>query len=411
MAGKTLPGIGDEDESGEREGTPGGGTPTASNTPARSTDRMPMYSGPTVIDEDKVAEGLKKLRSLDEPLGPVTSAIPPGTPTLKEGVAVGYTPTPVTPAVPSALELLRSRGTAHGHALSTPAVGQGLVPMAVDDRMKGTLLGHSLHLPDLPEVVEENRTADVRSIDRVASSGRLTPGEMHTDFSHGDARFFESDPLNTEFEPEHPKTNLMRRGVIFVAIMSIFVVAAIAYVGVRKPDKAPSLPVETQEVPATHAPEATPPTTTIPSSAAVADNPAIPVGSAAPTSAAAAPAPVVPAPAATPAEQVQEEAKPDPAAAALRNESPSAKLQREAAEAEAIKAAKPASRSGSVRPSRNAAANAAANTSSNAASAARAGRTPSVAPSGHQNVSAKPAPAGRHAKVEDDPDGTLPLSD
>src|SRR6185436_11794039 len=166
--------------------------------------------------------------------------------TLKEGIPVvgGGTgaATTVTPAV-AAAELLRSRGTAHGHALSTPAIAQALMPATVDDRMKGTLLGHSLHLPDLPDPGEESRPAEVRSvaleaIGQVGQAGSLRRSEMHApDFSHGDAHFFESEPLNTELEPEHkPRANLMFRGVVFFAVVSVFVVAAFAWVNARKSD-------------------------------------------------------------------------------------------------------------------------------------------------------------------------------
>src|SRR5580692_5115360 len=133
MAGKTLTGIG-EDESGKHElaadpsdsdvhevtgptdplrgSTARPTDPTPLAIP-RSTDPLPMSTiigaapffglpelsadtAPTV-DEDKVAEGLKKLRSLDEPLGPIPSSMP----TLKEGIpAYGAgPPTPPTPAV------------------------------------------------------------------------------------------------------------------------------------------------------------------------------------------------------------------------------------------------------------------------------------------------------------------------
>jgi len=98
MAGKTLPGIGD-DESGEHEAGdvdaadrsgPSRLTSPDAPTVVRTTDRMPLsmpvasFGGPTLVDDDKVAEGLKRLRSLDEPLGslptPTTTAT---TPTMK----------------------------------------------------------------------------------------------------------------------------------------------------------------------------------------------------------------------------------------------------------------------------------------------------------------------------------------
>src|SRR6185369_5288239 len=48
-----------------------GKTPPADSAAPRP-DRVTAYSGPTVVDDDKVAEGLKKLRSLDDSLGPLT---------------------------------------------------------------------------------------------------------------------------------------------------------------------------------------------------------------------------------------------------------------------------------------------------------------------------------------------------
>src|SRR5258708_19316223 len=97
MAGKTLSGIG-EDESGKHELAMDESGPSRrqDKTPSpRSTDRLPMSTiigGPVpsqmpVVDEDKVAEGLKKLRSLDEPLG--ISTLPPSPspkPTPKEAI-------------------------------------------------------------------------------------------------------------------------------------------------------------------------------------------------------------------------------------------------------------------------------------------------------------------------------------
>ena len=118
MAGKTLTGIG-EDESGRHElGTdtsdPAIGpktfeTPVEKPPSTRPTDRMPMYlpssntpgtpnmstlrpgaipsvSSTPTIDDDKVAEGLKKLRSLDEPLGPIPT---PSSPAAAAGTQPG----------------------------------------------------------------------------------------------------------------------------------------------------------------------------------------------------------------------------------------------------------------------------------------------------------------------------------
>jgi hypothetical protein len=310
MAGKTLTGIG-EDESGRHE--LGADTsdsaigarsldrsvkaekPDNPDKPlsARPTDRMPMYlpsSTPTVrtgamaaVDEDKVAEGLKKLRSLDEPLGPIPTSTPTlkenlpsiglptpihstaGTPTLKEGIPVVGPPTPVNPAAiaaAAAAELIRSRGTAHGHALAS-AAGQGRLPVSVDDRMKGTLLGHDLHLPDLPALPpEEQRSAEIRPIARRETPTALVHEPRGADldrggdapFSHGDSRFFDSQPPNDEYEPEHPRSKVMVRGAIFVAVVAVFVVAAVAWVRFHRAETPP--PVEAHAAPAVAPPSA-----------------------------------------------------------------------------------------------------------------------------------------------------------
>jgi hypothetical protein len=436
MAGKTLPGIG-EDESGEHDladksdSAPhiGAGT-TGGLTGARSTDRMPVsmpvasgFSGPTVVDDDKVAEGLKKLRSLDEPLGPMptatmtTGTIQPGTlapptvtpvssmPTLKEGIPVVGGPAPasvVTPAV-AAAELLRSRGTAHGHALSGNAVNPALLPVTVDDRMKGTLLGHSLHLPDLPEPASEEksapRSAEVRSIapvQQVPPAGALRPSEMVADFSNGDASFFESDATSTDFEPERRKPNLMFRGVVFFAVVSVFAVAAFAWVNARKGDVS-----EAQVVP-------TPPPAPAPEPAAVEPPPA-PVA-AEPAAAPAAEAPAAPVAAApAPAPGVAEPAPAPPP------DSPTAKLKRQLAAVEESKAAKEA-KDRELKELREAKA------SRSASLPAPSATPPTTRPARHTESTrdvpppvAKPTPApaptAKHGKSVEDPDGTLPLSD
>jgi hypothetical protein len=380
MAGKTLTGIG-EDESGRHElaADKSDSAIRAAKPPStRATDRMPMSTiigavpMPAPVDDDKVAEGLKRLRSLDEPLGPIPSSMP----TLKEGIpAVGAgAATPVNPAAVAAAaasELLRSRGTAHGHALSAAAAGQGVMPLSVDDRMKGTLLGHSLHLPDLPEVVEESRPAEVHSVARIAPAGALTPGEMNTDFSHGDARFFDSEPPNVEFEPERRVRShkMMVRGMIFAAVVSVCIVAAIAWTRSRRSEAPAAVPIEAHATP-----EATPPP----------DNNAAPAAAAPTPDNNAAPAPA-PAAAAPPPAAAPEEAKPA-AVIAPPPEAANPFPAKTHVNHEAAATPRPATHS-----------------------------SPRVArPAGPARETTKTVVPSKHAKVEkvvDDPDGTLPLDE
>jgi hypothetical protein len=408
MAGKTLPGIGD-DESGEHEvatdpldksGQPDktDGADTGRHTdkvvpapsPARSTDRMPLstiYNGPAIdftptVDEDKVAEGLKKLRSLDEPLGPIPSSMP----TLKEGMPVVDAPAPAKPAV-SVAELIRARGTAHGHALSGPGLGQGLVPMTVDDRLKGTLLGHSLHLPDLPEPGDESRPAEVRSVAQLLPSGpAATTTEMPADFSNGDSSFFDSEPVNTELEPEpQPRSTIVARGAVFVAIISIFVVAAVAWVKVHKGAEAAAVDPQLARAPdpaAPPAPVVVPDNAAAPAPTVVPNDPAAAIPAAAAPAAAAPsaePAPVaVPIPP-PPAPSVDDEA----AAAALAPPPPAPRHTREVPAAPGERPARAATHSSSSR----------------------------LTESHHTAPAPRAAGSGKPGKVMDDPDGTLPLDE
>jgi hypothetical protein len=142
MAGKTFPGIGDlEDES----------PPLGPADAADSSNSQSHYSGPTVVDEAKVEQGLKKLRSLDAPPGPLTG--------IHQAIAdVLDDPTRVSPQIPVPPALLMPeitidpvRGTAVGRSVSGPVVGQQTTQPFDDRALRGTMFGHGVHLPDLEE--------------------------------------------------------------------------------------------------------------------------------------------------------------------------------------------------------------------------------------------------------------------
>jgi hypothetical protein len=378
--------------------TPGGAsTPTlGGGTPLGGRSGTPTIGGGGVglpaIDEDKVAEGLKKLRSLDEPLGPIPTTsttlkegIPAvgtpasGMPTLKEGIPAFGTPTPVNPeaiAAAAAAELVRSRGTAHGHALAALA-GPANVPVSVDDRMKGTLLGHGLHLPDLPPTPpEESRAAEIRPVAAPTPRALVvsSPAAVANDFSRGDSHFFDSEPINNEYEPENRRGKVLTRAAIFLAVVSVFVVVAIAWVRGHAPE---SGPVEAHMPP--------------PPAPSALDNPSAPAPApavAAPTPTAAEPAPSG-APAAAPAAAAPAAVPPPPpvAAAPAEAEHPAA--------AEAPPSAPP------VAKTRHHEAQAEHAPRPIAVHAARPAAPP------HEP---KPATAGKRGKDED-PDGTLPLTE
>jgi hypothetical protein len=144
MAGKTFPGIGDlEDEVPPLD--PADAADSSSNSQSH-------YSGPTVVDDAKVEQGLRKLRSLDLPL------VPPLTGIDQAIVEVLADPARATPAVPVPADFLMpeitidpSRGTAVGRSVSGPVVGQQTTQPFDDRALRGTMFGHGVHLPDLEE--------------------------------------------------------------------------------------------------------------------------------------------------------------------------------------------------------------------------------------------------------------------
>ncbi len=134
MAGKTFPGMGELEEEPVDPAD-------AADSGATSGPSGPFYSGPTVVDDVKVEEGLQKLRTLGTPAhAPV-----------KDG----------------------GRGTYIGHS-----VADGVPPpepeKPYDDRMRGTLFGHMLHLPELklPELKlpapEEPSSRELTIVDQSA---------------------------------------------------------------------------------------------------------------------------------------------------------------------------------------------------------------------------------------------------
>jgi hypothetical protein len=424
MAGKTLTGIGEEetgklelpDDEPRASEAPSSVTPVNAQppkgkadeaakdkAPARATDRMPLSFGPLTksgdrvplstiigaplpilppelslspapapVDEDKVAEGLKKLRSLDEPLG----AIPSSMPTVKELPAVvePSAVTPATAALAAASELARSRGTAHGHAISPDLLIDVSRPVSVDDRMKGTLLGHMLHLPDVPSPEEPKRTAEVREIASVPVPRKtllIPPPEDDQPAPaafRSDARTFDTTPINEEPALENPRSKMVARGAIFLAVTSIFVVAAIAWVRGGKTDSTviehPVPPIQPASMENAAAPAPAP------------SEPANAPAPSAPTAAAPAAAPQAPLPAPAPAEAPPklEEAKP---------------------------AAHSRSRHHEAAP----------------APAAAASPGAKAAPPPHETtnpvVPTKPStkPSTKTGKAQEDPDGTLPLTE
>jgi hypothetical protein len=158
VAGKPYRGVGDDD-----------GRPRLID----EDDAQGLNSGPTVVDDQKVAEVLKKLRSLDRPPGPLTGVTEvvvdadSSEPTridsisssieIDTGPAVQLAPGMEADTSPARLEDMMypgQRPTAIGRSFSTPADGQ---PVTIPpDAARGTLFGHSIHLPDVnsPDAID-----------------------------------------------------------------------------------------------------------------------------------------------------------------------------------------------------------------------------------------------------------------
>jgi hypothetical protein len=289
MAGKTFPGIGDlEDEVPPLD--PADAADSSSNSQSH-------YSGPTVVDDAKVEQGLKKLRSLDAPPGPMTGI-------HQAIVDVLSDPARATPAIPVPVDLLMpeitidpARGTAVGRSISGPVVGQQTTQPFDDRALRGTMFGHGVHLPDLEEarramLVETSKALAV--VERgVPTTNEITVFQPGTYPQRGEippsrdphshparSNRFESQDTPIELRTLVPRNKLIIRAAAAGACILAIVVAALLWVrssdetelNARAPAARPPKPVEVQQivappipVPSAPTPQpATPATTVVP---------------------------------------------------------------------------------------------------------------------------------------------------
>jgi hypothetical protein len=111
-----------------------GKDPTATEKSQDGDDRSD-YSAPTVVDDAKVAEGLKQLRAWYQP-DPDAPAVPDD----RESVVD-------SPSEPTKLGMPYPRPTAVGHATATGPQQAEQRP-ALPDPMRGTMFGHDVHRPE-----------------------------------------------------------------------------------------------------------------------------------------------------------------------------------------------------------------------------------------------------------------------
>ena len=161
MAGKTFRGGGDAKGGSSRDGKDA--VPRLAD---EDDDPHGLHSGPTVVDDAKVAEVLKKLRTLDWPPGPLTgvteAVVDPGSSGAdpdrhrpdqgRYGAgdqARGGSGLKVDPGPASLQDIMYplQRPTAIGRSQGTPAAEQ---PVTIPAELaRGTLFGRSIHLPDV----------------------------------------------------------------------------------------------------------------------------------------------------------------------------------------------------------------------------------------------------------------------
>jgi hypothetical protein len=163
VAGKTFRGVGEDGAPSSHIGQDDDSRPRLID----EDDSRGLHSGPTVVDDQKVAEVLKKLRSLDRAPGPltgVTEIVVDGSSSEKTRLDDREIPLDSGPvgaakqpeSGPASLEDVMyplKRLTSVGRP-STPTDGQ---PVNVAAGLaRGTLFGHSIHVPDVnaPDAAE-----------------------------------------------------------------------------------------------------------------------------------------------------------------------------------------------------------------------------------------------------------------
>jgi hypothetical protein len=277
MAGKTFPGIGDlKDES-----------PPLDPADAADSAGSQAYSGPTVVDDAKVEQGLQKLRSLDAPPGPLTGIHQAVTDALEDpGRAAPRIPIDLQPTGP--ISVAPNRGTAVGRSVSEPVSSQQNTPVFDDRHLRGTMFGHSVHLPDIELAIEAKKQEEISKALAVVDRGQPTSHEVaifepapyprHATplgkTPYPQAKRFRSTPYDL-------RTTIGRKKVLTrfgLAAVALALVAGAALLWLRAngddPDSSPR-PAPAAAAPAARPVEAAPVAPPAPPAPATADSPAV----------------------------------------------------------------------------------------------------------------------------------------
>jgi hypothetical protein len=331
VAGKTFRGVGEDEAPSVRIDEDDSRPRLIDEDDARG-----LHSGPTVVDDQKVAEVLKKLRSLDRPPGPLTGVTEvvvdanSSEPTrldsqpiqIDTGPAVNLAGVAAKEADsgPAGLEDVMyplKRATAVGRSASTPADAQSVT--VSPDVARGTMFGHSIHLPDVnaPDAADiELSSGAVQFLDGAPSGPQPFPLAdrpavvVPPPTSAPAARFhtpFDVDSHTQLVDPPRAKT--LKRLLAFVGGLSIAGAGLWAWWQYGGGHAASNNP------PPAAAPVATPPSIDpMPPSAATA--PAAPAAAVAPAPTPAAPAAAAPTPDPAPTPATRPAAAPEVAAPA-----------------------------------------------------------------------------------------------
>jgi hypothetical protein len=148
MAGKTFTGIGVDDLLRQKPPLPRNAAADAvpADPLGPEDDVHSVNSEPTIVDEDKVAEGLQRLRSLQTIHG-----MPSARPNANVDEGRPRLVIDASSSEPTRIGLPAARPTAVGRssALEPPGKQKNIQP-----DLRGTMYGHSVHLPDIHRRIE-----------------------------------------------------------------------------------------------------------------------------------------------------------------------------------------------------------------------------------------------------------------
>ncbi len=298
MAGDTLRGIGKKQiaealeaaeaaaRMTEPNGTAGGlhAVPDAEARPERSLDELPSErTGYPVNHSDvhatsSITNATTLVQTaLEAALDAAAEVAPPTTTTTLVDDAAPLTSGNATPrSGPNRV----SFGTMIGHEMhGVQARVAAAVAEADASGLRGTAHGRDVHLPAHPAMAVEPETASAATSSpslgvpaphtASTSSSASTPSadnfaparDSLTEFSGGDHSFFDTAPLNDEYEPENPRGRLYTRLAVSGAVVAVVSVVVVAWINSHgnTTEEPPPIQVKAQPVAPAPAVAVTPP--------------------------------------------------------------------------------------------------------------------------------------------------------